>query len=301
MAKVQAIYGPRSAGLLMRGVFLTLTDEEPADARYAPIRYSMVCTLLEQISGQERYLLSQEVMTFLAHYREVLEEATGMSKERQDMIRLARSLYRDHRKVLDFVMEHGAGSDFAVAARALFGDEPEQFIPYQIGAAHYVFGSLNNRTLSFLPVRWFETLTNYADAWALTGPWWMARALIVWLEVIDGKDGTKGQVRLQAEVGPIANQDDRRRLIEGIRDVGAAITSKRIGFQKGAAEVGRRYSKFLKSNSVPVDYIQDAEQLANAMIDLLQKFRPEFDAIAAKLPELMVPSGQTLSGQVVDM
>lgn len=301
MAKVQAIYGPRSAGLLMRGVFLTLTDEEPADARYAPIRYSMVCTLLEQISGQERYLLSQEVMTFLAHYREVLEEATGMSKERQEMIQLARVLYRDHRKVLDFVMEHGAGSDFAVAARALLDAEPQQFSAYNIGDAQYVFGGLNNRTMSFLPIRWFETLTRYAAEWPLTGHWWMDRSLIVWLEVIDGKDGTKGQVRLQAEVGPIANQHDRSQLIEGIRAVGVSMGSKRIGFQKGAADAGRRYSKFLKNNSVPVDDIQDAEQLANAMIALLRKFQPEFDAIATKLPDLMQRSGIALSGKAASM
>src|SRR5690606_27887857 len=101
------------------------------------------------------------------------------------------------------VMEHGAGSDFAIAARTLVGEEPQQFSHYQIDDAGYVFGGLNNRALSFLPLRWFEPLTKHADAWQLVGSWWMNRALIVWLEVIDGKEGTKGHVRLQAEVGPI--------------------------------------------------------------------------------------------------
>ncbi len=61
--------------------------------------------------------------TFLRHYIEILEEEVGMSTDQSEMEKLAKQLYRDHKKVLDFVMEHGSGSDFSIAAESVLGEE----------------------------------------------------------------------------------------------------------------------------------------------------------------------------------
>ncbi len=61
----------------LRGIFLTLWEEEPEDDRYAPVEYATICELLEQIALSGRIPLSSEVGTFLRHYLEVIKEATA--------------------------------------------------------------------------------------------------------------------------------------------------------------------------------------------------------------------------------
>lgn len=124
----------------IRGIFLTLQAENPADENYASIRYSAICEILPRLMNEHANQLAHEVKTFLNHYVEVILDATGMSKDLAEMKELARQLYREHKKVLDFVVQNGALSDFAVAARALFGDSPETFATTTIGNQKFVFG-----------------------------------------------------------------------------------------------------------------------------------------------------------------
>ncbi len=284
LTKVQAQFKAQSAELRVRGIFLTLQEEAPADARYVPVRYVTICKVLSRLVKQDADQLSTEVTTFLNHYLEILEDATGMSQERNEMELLARQLYRRHKKVLDFVIEHGAASDFAIAARALFGDDADRFEKIKIDQNEVVFCGLANSIVSFLPLSWYSAFGAGAYAWKGCENWWANFPVISWFQLWNGSDGVKGTLWLYAEVGPLSDYVFRKALIEGIQRA-AEKDGLKIAFQKGAASEGKQYSKFLKKNVVQIADIHNADELGSAMKKLLADFRTEFDAIGAVLPQ----------------
>ncbi|WP_052269647.1 PDDEXK-like family protein [Leisingera sp. ANG-M6] len=285
MRKVRGVYKTQE-DLQIQGVFLTLRDEAFDNHDYVPIGYGEICTFLSRFLEQEAYLLRPEISTFLTHYIEILQEATGMSKERDEMVKLARELYRSHKKVLDFVIEHGAASEFAMAAHEQFGDSPGPLEEKKIGKGVFCFGALHRDGVSFLPQEWVAALGR-GGSWPGCENWWMGFPLTSWLALVPGDDGSKGQLRLFAEVGPLSDHAARKALIEEIEGVAASEGLSRIRFQKGAAGEGKRYSKFLKNNTLEIRDVHDAEEISAAMKKLLDKFRPEFVAIAEVLPGFM--------------
>lgn len=263
------------------GIFLTLNNENPEDNTYTSIRYERICHILRLYINGEENLFTNEVKIFLRHYLDTLEEATGMSVERTEMEKLARQLYRDHKKVLDFVIEHGASSDFAIAAHNLFGEDPEWMDTVRIDDYDYVFGGLANHMVSFLPKSWHTALRERHLSWPGCEGWWSGYPVIAWLQIWNVNQGTKGQIRLYAEVGPLTNHEFRKSLIEKIK----SVPSNRIRFQSGAADEGKQFSKFLKDNSLEIKDIHDADEVSQAIRQLLRKFRPEFDSVASVLSE----------------
>ena len=210
-AKVRSIFGEQSA-LDVRGIFLTLQDEAPADESYVQIGYEAICEILPRMMKQYAHQLSPEVITFLIHYLDILKDETGMSEERTEMKRLARQLYRDHKKVLDFVIKHGAGSDFAMAARMLFGEDPKPFETVDIDNNKFVFSGLNNTQASFLPFAWYEQLSRDARVWSGCEDWWATLPLIAWLCLAHDKQMAEdrqwlAQHRTQAR-SPASESDD---------------------------------------------------------------------------------------------
>lgn len=282
--RVLAGLGSESGSLIIRGIFLTLNDEEPEDARFAPITYEAIARLLPTFVDREAHLLTSEVEVFLRHYVEIIEEAVGVNAERSEMEKLARQLYRDNRKVLDFILEYGAGSVFSVAAEELFGEDPEYLDPVEIDGAKYRFNHVDHRMASFLPEGWFKALGGKKFDWQGCEGWWAGYPLIVWLQLAENADGKSGRLTLYAEVGPLSTYAFRKGLIEKIKKAGADLTPSKIKFQQAAAEEGKRYSKFLKQNSIDIKDVQDNEEIGAAMKKLLKRFQPEFEAIAEVLP-----------------
>jgi hypothetical protein len=247
---------------LVRGVFLTLQDEEPLDAGYAPIKYGAIIEILARLMGESSQPPQPEVATFLKHYLEILEDATGMSDERTELEQLARDLYRDHKRVLDFVIEHGASSDFATAARTVFGENPDEFAVVDIMGRSYVFSAMNNKMVSFLPSDWYQACKRFSASWPGCEGWWASFPVIEWVQIWGSDKVPEVQLTLYAEVGPLSKYPLRKALIEGIQRTAADKGLDRIAFQSGAAEEGRSFSKFLKKNSVKVGDIHDADGIA---------------------------------------
>ncbi len=271
----------------IRGVFLTLHEEIAEDTEYTSIKYNKICSFLKRYLEQEAYLLSPEVTTFLTHYLHILEELTGMSKERSEMENLARQLYRDHKKVLDFVIEHGSGSDFALAVHRVFGDNPKRAEQVIIGGTKYIYSGLTKNNVSFLPFSWFEALDGTNRQWPGCESWWGGYPFIVWVEIVAGDDGAKGHIKLNAEVGPISDYEIRKEIIDAIK---AAATEKSIGriqFQNGAADKGRLYSKFLRKNTIVINDVHDTDEIEQKLKLLLADFNPEFDLVASLIPEFL--------------
>lgn len=286
IARIQSLSKDWGSQLQARGIFLTLHDEAPADPRYVPIRYGTICKLLSRLIKQHADQLSGEVTTFLNHYLEILEDAAGMSKERNEMELLARQLYRRHKKVLDFVIEHGAASEFAMAARSLFGEDPDRFARIKIDSTEVVFTGLANSLVSFLPLSWYEGLGKDAYAWPGCENWWAGFPVISWLQLWASNDGVKGTLWLYAEVGPLSDYEFRKALIERIQSV-VETDALKIAFQKGAANEGKQFSKFLKKNVVQIVDIHNSDELESGIKKLLANFRNEFDAIGAILPQFL--------------
>lgn len=282
--RVHAGLGADADQLIVRGIFLTLHDEEPADARYAPINYETICRLLPRFVQQESHLLTAEVRTFLRHYIEILEEEVGMSTEQSEMEKLAKQLYRDHKKVLDFVLEHGSGSDFFIAAEGLAGTDLEYLDAFKVDGLKLRLNQVDDRFMSFLPEAWYEGLGKDKLGWKGCENWWAGYPLIAWLQLRTNADGKSGQLTIYGEIGPLGEYEFRRDLIGAIQAAGKVLGTNRIKFQNGAATEGKRYSKFLKDNSLEVKDVQDADEIAGAMRALLKRFKPEFEAVGGVLP-----------------
>lgn len=283
IGKVGAYFDSQGKVPIVRGIFLTLFEEEPEDTGFAPIRYASICEILQSFLTNEASI-TEEVAMFLRHYLDVIEDETGMSEERNEMERLARDLYRNHKKVLDFVFEHGASTDFVIAAESLFGEDLEGGDVVSVGRNEYMYWYHNNYQYSFLPGKWYEAFGEDAYYWHGCEKWWAGYPLICWFQLFEDRDGTKGQVRLVAELGPVAGLEFRNSLIAEIKAIAQQRNLKDIRFQDGATKEGRKYSKFFKSNSADVSDIHDADKIAKAMTDLLKHFQPYFDAVAEVLP-----------------
>lgn len=267
----------------VRGIFLSLWGDEPDDPRYALIDYASICTLLRQVAFSGRLPLMSEVETFLKHYLEVILEATGMNDEQKRMESLARQLYRDHKRVLDFIVEHGKSTDFTIACETVFGEELDYRDVMKVGNQEFVYNTSDSHTFSFLPKSWFDALGGDALTWPGCENYWEGFPVIMWLQLTTDADGGSGQVRLYAEVGPLSDHDFRRELIESISEA-ASEKSPRIGFQRGARDEGKKYSKFFMKNSFRVDDIHDHDRIADAIKKALNTFEAEIDAISAVLP-----------------
>ena len=267
---------------LKRGIFLTLWDEAPQDDRYAPIQYGAVCGILEQLSRPSLHALKHEVATFVDHYLEVVKEIVGMSEERKELEQLAKQLYRDHGPILDFIFEHGKATDFSQACEAVFGEDLSNGEIIEVDGHGFVFHRSNPRQFSFLPLTWFEAFGDGESNWPGCETWWLGKPVIMWIQLI-GNDGKKGKIQLVAEVGPVEDHQARRELITAIEGLKTDNGKLRISFQRGAADEGRRYSKFFKNNILPIEDVQNQDNIADAIKRVLEKFRPEIAAVSETL------------------
>lgn len=270
----------------VRGIFLTLNNEEAEDKNYTPIKYTDILDLLGRIQQTHHHPLSSEVETFLNHYTEILEEATGVSEKQNDAEKLARELYREHRHVLDFIIKHGKSTEFSQAVHSVFGEDPANFGEVLIDDRKFIYSNSDAWTVSFLPESWYRNLDSDAHQWHGCENWWAGFPLITWLQLFPNSEGTGGKIYIYAEVGPLKNHDIRNSLISAIKNV-ADNENRRISFHPSATDEGKKYSRFLRKNSFPVDDIHDHEMIAEAMKKALDCFAPELTAIASVLPHFL--------------
>lgn len=278
-----------------RGIFLTLHEEDPDEQvreDYVTLRYENVCRIIGTLLSSKEARLSPEVRQFISHYLEIIRDATDMSDEQNEMELLAKKLYRSHRKVLDFIMDHGATTEFTMAAEAVFGPDLDYGDEVEVkGLGRYMFSWNSDRQFSFLPAEWRRHLggDKRLHLWKGCEKWWAGYPLICWFQLDDAGDGMKGQLRLFAEVGPLSDHEMRLTLIDGIRGAAKKGAGEEIQFRANADRPGARYSKFLRStaNSIPIADISDMELLEQAMRRLLEKFQGPCDAVAKSLPKFM--------------
>lgn len=267
----------------IRGILLTLYDEKPKDKHFVPIKYENLIEPFKHIISQENDQTSSEILIFLKHYLEVIMEATNTSEKHNEMKELAKQLYREHYKTLNFITEHGANSEFALAAHTLFGEDSKNLQEVVIDDRSYVFSGLSNNVVSFLPKCWHDAFEQNKYTWEGCENWWAGFPLIVWLE-LQNKEGQEGKLCLYAEVGCLTNYEARKDLISRIKKVGEEH-SKKIAFQSGADSEGRKYSKFLKDNFSNIEDVNNVDEILEAMKGLLGEFLHEFEKISEAIKD----------------
>lgn len=272
-------------GFTILPVFLTLNEETPEDDQYRIIRYEKVCEILTQLIGINKNMMPVDARRFLEQYLEVIEEACGVNEQQKGMKELARKLYRQHKNALDFIVKHGANTDFGRAVHELFGEEPKKMQMINIDGHMFAYGGDNSDQVSFLPKSWLDVLGyDSTDLWPGCEKWWMEYPVIMWLQLSPNSDSHSGVIRLYAEVGRLSDYESRRSLIESIEEAAQQNEKqKRISFTKSAKNSRAKYSKFLKENSSVIEDRQDAEMISKEMRSLLREFEDDIRVIAIAL------------------
>lgn len=276
--KLSSIYRSK-VSLRIQGIFLTLWNEEPHDSTYVTIGYERTCIILSEIIKNLAQKLPPDIETFIRQYIEILKDATDMNEDTKQMEKIARELYTKHKKVLDFINEHGSTNDFSVAVSKLFGDNPSLNSTHKIGNNDYVYVSHTSSRLGFLPLSWFKLLSEKNNVWSGCENWWMGFPLSTWFLLTSDSDGISGKIRLFAEVGPLSDDTFRAKIIYIIKE----LNLTNVSFQKNAANPGNKYSRFFKNNTREISDIHDPEILSEAMVELLNKFAKNFQTISEKL------------------
>lgn len=273
-----------------RGIFLTLHQEDPheeAKDAYVTLRYEAICTILENLLNGGGPRTSVEVRQFLSHYLEIIKDAAGMSDEQTAMEALAKELYLSHKKVLDFVMEHGATTEFALAIEQLFPRALKYGDTFDFEGVSYMLNKINDHRFSFLPVSWRDSLGGESreGPWNGCEKWWAGYPLICWFELYKADDGVKGSLRLFAEVGPLSDAECRDELIKGIKELANKCDTGKIQFGKSS----RLYSKFLESsgNTVQIVDVSDSVAIEDGITRLFKKFGPTLATVTESLPKFM--------------
>tara|TARA_R110000751_G_scaffold59111_4_gene124312 strand:- start:880 stop:2196 length:1317 start_codon:yes stop_codon:yes gene_type:complete len=291
MNDVESVFKEKDSYQYIRGIFLTLWDEEPEDGRYAPIQYTSICNLLEQHILKGRRPISSEVETFLKHYLDVIQEATGMSQEQESLEKLARQLYRNHRRVIDFIVENGMSTDFSIACEKVFGENIDYPDIISVEDQDLVFIYSDLEKISFLPKSWFDAFGGDCFYWRGCESWGSGFPISVWLQLTsDGNDGS-GKIRFYAEVGPLEDSGFRTALVEEIERIAQERNLNKIGFQHGASEKNKKSSKFFKKNFFTVDDVHDSEKIEAALKKAIKSFKNEIEVIAEVLPQFL-PHGK---------
>jgi hypothetical protein len=283
--KVRSVYSSKAQDIKIGGIFLTLNDEQPDDLDFVAIGYEAIATLLPRILESESDTMGDEVAIFVRHYIDIVKEACGMSDEQEKMEQLARSLYRRHQKVLDFIWEHGSQNNFTIARESAFGSEWGDDVIVPSPAGDLVSLTSGSEWISFLPVSWFQWLGGRDYTWPGCENWWSGFPVICWMELQLGNEAGKGVLRLYAEVGPLADHISRVSLIRLIEEAAADAAPGMIAFRKGADRDGAQYSRFTRNNTVPIEDVSDHEEIAAAISDLLERFKPAFEAIGPVFDE----------------
>lgn len=280
----------------IRGIFLTLHDEAPdeeAKSSYVPLRYEAICKIIDNLLNGGDVKTSVEVRQFLHHYLEIIKDAAGMSEEQRTMEALAKDLYRSHRAVLEFVMRHGASTDFNLATESVFGSDLKYGDEREVDGTSYMFSWNNDHQFSFIPVSWRNALGGEEgrSSWDGCKKWWAGYPLICWFQIYEGKYGATGSLKLFAEVGPLSDTKLRAELIACIRNSAEKSNKDNVQFRSDADKDGARYSKFFKSSraTYPLKNISDSDEIVVGMRELLNRFKATFEVIASSLTEFNKP------------
>ena len=215
---------------------------------------------------------------------EVVGEMTGQDASQEKLKAKAKDLYRAHKKAIDFIVEHGASSDFALAVQSVFDEASNTAV---VGEHAFRQWELKTDRMVCVPQVWEEEMSRLGKPWEGCDNWGDGYPLTIWFRLDKMQDGVKGKLRMVAEVGPVSDFETRRELVSLIEGIGKANSRMRIKFSKTALIEGTKYSRFFKDNVLEVGDTGDSEKIAEAMRKLMKKFGGEISAVGHILPRFI--------------
>lgn len=288
LSKYRKFVEERYEGYKIIGIYLTLNDENPEDERYCPIRYHELIDLINMSLDEKKDLISNEVFHFIKYYKEIISsELCDMNEEDKKIQRLAKTIYQEHKNVIDFVVDYGASTEFQNSVcQLLKTEESTRLQPFTVNNCEYRFFDKGKNIFSFLPIDWIDTLGDLKEQkdsdyrWYGCEKWWHRYPIICWIEL--GKNNT---LRLYAEVGSLKDYDLRQKLIKHIKEQKLDL----IEFSSKAEKENAKYSKFLKQKKFSNKDIdaQDSEQITGGFDKLFNVFENIVKPIDEALKKFM--------------
>jgi hypothetical protein len=265
------------------GIFLSLEDEKPEDESFAVLNYVDICHILKGLLNFEGARIDPQAKQFIQDYLEIIMDETGMNEELPELEILAKQLYREHKKALDFIIEHGSASGFTLACDLFCGEGRKKVEPFYNDKFLYDRGY--QRTLSFVPQEWKELLEQPELKRLNAGceGWHLGYALACRFDLRWDQDNVGGKLFLLFEVGPTTDSSLRLKLVEAIEAQGEATADKYITIKSSARRPDAKYSRFLRSNSVAVSDVSDSEIIKDKMEAITKKLLPTMDAVTEAL------------------
>jgi hypothetical protein len=84
-------------------LFLTPGGDQPSDAYYIPIDYSLVLDLVDTLAESRASTLGPDVRTLMLHYAQMLRRHIVKESE---IAELCQNIYQKHKRALDLIYEH---------------------------------------------------------------------------------------------------------------------------------------------------------------------------------------------------
>ena len=241
----------------VQGIYLTLDVEDPQNSHYVPVDHGAIKDVLRPIVSDNQERLSTPVFNFIHYYIEVLKEMTGAAESNNEMEKLAKKLYKENRRVIDFIVEHGSQTALDLAlAEFGEGDNLEHQSRLRIGNTDLIVERLGKRYVSVMPEKWANSLGGHARAnperddylWTGCENWRLPFPAGIWFEIREANKQSAYDLHVAAEVGPLADGEQRRQLIHHLKASLSESEAKKTGskqwFRPGAEKDGAKYSRF---------------------------------------------------------
>lgn len=193
-------------GYELQLLFLTRDGTPPDDACWSAIAWDSVCIALEQARTAKHNTLSEAALFSIDQYLEFMKKEIVANRIDEELAKVCRELYTEHRQAIDLIMEYGAVSPFAEGAGAFREQQSANLSSYEV----------RPNAWGFLP----SAVAAACDAAGLDVArgvkyWAQERAIIMWFAREPGK------LALVVEVGPWPDER-RKRLVDALREAAPA-------------------------------------------------------------------------------
>jgi len=288
---------------VLQGILLTLDGEEAQDDAFLEFTYERVLECVKICRNRRAGMLSSQINDFIEYYEKTLEELVSQQDNNDPIKRMAKQLYREHREVIDFIVEHGSATEFQHAVSQLtkegvdlsFGDE------FQIHGHEITYLREWKTALKFIPTRWANALgrieglgTKSTDpSWQGIEKWDVPYPVAVVLYLRETRESSsEARIRIKVEVGPLSNHVERVSLVESIEDQSEGFrgsdSSQKIQFGKNAKEEKAKYSTFYSiSKGRSIKDVHNAEQIKTAIEAAIKEIVPLIEPIEVALQNFM--------------
>lgn len=272
----------------IQGIYLTLGGDDPENNEYVTMSHAKIADIMEPILLNQSSRIPRRVHDFIKYYTEILHDMTGSSDVQKEMQQLAKKLYKENRKVIDFIVENGSQTALDLAL-AQFSDDEEIKLKSTlvINGCQLVVEGLGKRYVSVIPVEWIEALGGPAFAdpeqkdkylWQGCENWRLPYPLGMWFEIQERPASKHFQVYIAAELGPLKDSEQRILLVDCLnKELDKAEFQKRgrkTWFTASARKDGAKYSRFYSENPM----ISEADDIPQIK-DAIEKHWPHFEKI----------------------